>query len=221
VIESEPRWLRQLFLFDSHAAKVKKLRALVRAQAPRKRGEPKRRFSVRKGDFNRLARAMLRSGRIKESEATFCLLDQRTFECKWKTVAALAHHKRTGRKIELFYFLANIWLDRALDAVTTPTTRKAIRAWWGQPDWERLRDLRQPDRARLFAQRFLSLGYTYAMEWPIYERKGGKGHVMYYMIHATDHPEAPTLMRRAYANAVKAPEPKEQLEIELGRHSGG
>jgi three-Cys-motif partner protein len=221
VLESEPRWLRQFFLFDSSAAKVKKLRALVRAQPARKRGEPQRRVRVRKGDFNRLALGVLRSSAIKEREATFCLLDQQTFECRWSTVAALARHKKTGLKIELFYFLANLWLDRALKAATRPATRRAIRAWWGAPDWERLRDMRQPDRARLFAKRLQSLGYTYAMEWPIYERKGGKGHVMYYMIHATDHPEAPTLMRRAYKNAVNAPEPAEQLEIELGQPSGG
>jgi hypothetical protein len=37
---------------------------------------------------------------------------------------------------------------------------------------------------------------------------------MYYMIHATDHPEAPTLMRRAYENAVQAPEPVDQLALD-------
>jgi three-Cys-motif partner protein len=217
VIENEPRWLRQFFLFDSEATKVAKLRGLVREQSPRKRGEPQRRISVRKGDFNTLVRGVLRSSAIKDKEATFCLLDQRTFECTWRTVAALAAHKRSGMKIEVFYFLANLWLDRALAAATTPAKRREIRRWWGNDDWERLRDMRQPDRARLFAKRLQSLGYAYAMEWPIYERKGGKGHVMYYMIHATDHPEAPKLMRRAYNNAVNAPEPQEQLQIELSQ----
>jgi hypothetical protein len=39
---------------------------------------------------------------------------------------------------------------------------------------------------------------------------------MYQMIHASDHPEAPKLMGRAYRNAVNVEEPPAQLEIELG-----
>ena len=39
---------------------------------------------------------------------------------------------------------------------------------------------------------------------------------MYQMIHASDHPEAPKLMARAYRNAVNAEEPPDQLEMEYG-----
>ncbi len=38
---------------------------------------------------------------------------------------------------------------------------------------------------------------------------------MYYMIHATDHEEAPKLMYRAYRQAVRPPEPLEQLGLAL------
>jgi hypothetical protein len=38
---------------------------------------------------------------------------------------------------------------------------------------------------------------------------------MYYMIHATDHPEAPKLMSRAYRNTVSPLEPIEQLDLGL------
>jgi hypothetical protein len=38
---------------------------------------------------------------------------------------------------------------------------------------------------------------------------------MYHMIHATDHPEAPRLMNRAYFNATKAREPLQKLQLEL------
>jgi hypothetical protein len=38
---------------------------------------------------------------------------------------------------------------------------------------------------------------------------------MYYMIHATDHPEAPRLMSRAYRQMVYPLEPLEQLSLEL------
>ncbi len=48
--------------------------------------------------------------------------------------------------------------------------------------------------------------------WPIYERHGG-GRVMYYMIHATDHPEAPNLMNRAYHKAVMPIKTAEQMAL--------
>ncbi len=41
------------------------------------------------------------------------------------------------------------------------------------------------------------------------------GRVMYYMIHATDHPEAPKFMSRAYRRAVLPLEPIEQLSLAL------
>jgi hypothetical protein len=57
--------------------------------------------------------------------------------------------------------------------------------------------------------------FSGAQQWPIYEKKEG-GAVMYYMIHATDHPLAPGLMARAYKKAVYPREPVEQLQMELG-----
>jgi hypothetical protein len=56
------------------------------------------------------------------------------------------------------------------------------------------------------------LGYASVTPWPIYERKGGN-RIMYYMIHATDHPEAPKLMRRAYVRAVDPLEPIKQMQL--------
>ena len=49
-------------------------------------------------------------------------------------------------------------------------------------------------RAELVARRFRDeLQYKYCYAWPIYDR-GSAGRVMYHMIHATDHDEAPKLM---------------------------
>ena len=64
------------------------------------------------------------------------------------------------------------------------------------------------------------LGYQSVKAWPIYERQNG-GAVMYYMIHATDHPEAPTLMSRAYRKTVLPLEPIEQLKLELFTETKG
>jgi len=41
--------------------------------------------------------------------------------------------------------------------------------------------------------------------------KGGR--VMYYMIHASDHDDAPKLMNRAYGKALDIKESDEQLEL--------
>jgi hypothetical protein len=57
------------------------------------------------------------------------------------------------------------------------------------------------------------------MPWPIYERQSG-GRIMYYMIHATDHTEAPILMSRAYANAVKPLENEEQMAFMFEQNGG-
>jgi three-Cys-motif partner protein len=81
------------------------------------------------GDFNTLIHEFLRERPIKESEATFCPLDQRTFDCYWSTVRTLASYKRIGNKIELFYLLPIAWLDRALSA--RRKNIKGIAQWWG------------------------------------------------------------------------------------------
>jgi three-Cys-motif partner protein len=145
---------------------------------------------------------LLSSGEIPPREATFCLLDQRTFECHWTTLEALARHKAPGNfKIELFYFLAQKWLDRALHAQKDagPPT-----AWWGRGDWEELRSMSRQQRVDAFVSRFRNeLGYHHVMAWPIFERDGAGAPVMYYMIHPSDHDEAPVLMRRAYETAVR------------------
>jgi hypothetical protein len=76
-----------------------------------------------------LIHEFLRERPIKESEATFCPLDQRTFDCYWSTVRTLASYKRIGNKIELFYLLPIAWLDRALSA--RRKNIKGIAQWWG------------------------------------------------------------------------------------------
>jgi three-Cys-motif partner protein len=150
------------------------------------------------GDFNSKVTEILSCGEIKEKTATFALLDQHTFECNWRTVKAIADAKKE-MKIEIFYFVPTGWLKRALSA-----TRKmnVVKEWWGRDDWNELKKMSLLPFVNCFAERFREeLGYKYAYAWPIYERKGGKK-IMYYMIHATDHYEAPKLMHRAYKGAT-------------------
>lgn len=212
VLESEPRWLRNFFLFDLNPKQVGRIQAMVDAQPPRdkKRKEPKRLIEVEQGDFNAKVVELLASGKVKASEATFCLLDQRTFECKWSTVEALAQHKGTGNKIELFYFLPVHWLDRALSGVKNESI---TRDWWGG-DPAMLKAMDRQQRVHAFTARLKNdLGYKSVKPWPIFQRQDG-GNIMYFMIHATDHPEAPGLMKRAYNKAVTPKEPVEQLMME-------
>lgn len=193
VLESEPRRMRHFHLCDVARKQVGHLRALRASQADRD-------ISVYEGDFNIKVHEILDARTITEKEATFCLLDQRTFECEWQTVKKLAAYKQIGHKIELFYFLANGWFERGLSAQRD--VRK-LESWWGRSDWSELRNMSRDKRREAVEHRMRNeLGYKSAKAWPIYQRERG-GTVMYYMIHATDHPEAPHLMARAYAAAVR------------------
>jgi three-Cys-motif partner protein len=212
VLESKPQWFRHFYLFEQDPAKVEMLEKLKAEQPALK---PKREIRVFPGDCNVTIPSFLAEGAIKEKEATFCLLDQRTFECDWSTVEALAKHK-AGNKIELFYFLASKWFDRSLSAVKDKGARR-VRAWWGKDDWKNLRDMSGRERADAFVERFKSdLRYKYAMPWPIYSRHHG-GSIMYFMIHATDHDAAPQLMARAYERTTQPRETQEQLEWDLAK----
>ena len=213
VLSSEPMRLRHFHLCDANRAQIVRLQSLVAAQPVcDPSGKTIRDISIYPGDFNLSVDKILNASTISEKEATFCLLDQRTFECKWSTVEKLARYKKTGLKIELFYFLANGWFERALSA---QKDLEALANWWGRDDWESLRDMSRDKRRDTVVDRMKNeLGYKHVMAWPIFKRQTG-GTVMYFMIHATDHPEAPVQMSRAYRNTVRPLEANEQLVFEL------
>jgi three-Cys-motif partner protein len=209
VLEIQPPWLRRFILCDMNARQVEHLNKLTEER--RAQGD-KRKIEIHRGDFNAAIDQVLVPGAIREKEATFCLLDQRTFECKWDTVRKLAEYKKAGTKIEQFYFLAVGWLGRSIAALKDDTK---LREWWGRDDINVPRSTSSSvDLARLFSHRFMrELGYASAAAWPIYERAdGGLGKVMYFMIHATDHEEAPKLMNRAYKAATLANQPMEHTQ---------
>jgi three-Cys-motif partner protein len=211
VLESLPRQLRHFFFCELDAEKVEALKRLWDSQSPRQTKEPKRDCRILPGDFNVTVDDVLGSGVVTEKEAAFALLDQRTFECRWNTVKKLAEHKRSGNKIELFYFLAVKWLHRSI-AGTVSNTHK-LDEWWGGDDWSSVMSLSQLETAIAVTARFRSeLGYKFANPFPIYEKEATGGSIMYYMIHATDHPAAPGLMRRAYDQAIQPDDkPKQSL----------
>src|ERR1019366_4404778 len=215
VLESEPRWMRHFHLCDEKLSQVNLLKQVKDNQPP---CQYNRNVEIYHGDFNNKVDEILNGGDITEKEATFCLLDQRTFECRWSTVEKLARFKTAGHKIELFYFLANSWLERALAA---QKDLDVLAAWWGRDDWTELQAMSRDERRDVLVGRFKrELGCQSVKAWPIYGRENG-GAVMYYMIHATDHPEGPKLMSRAYRNTVSPLEPIEQLDLGLFPESKG
>jgi three-Cys-motif partner protein len=213
VLESKPRWLRKFFLYELERSKVRQLEELRDAQAPpdRKRREPKREVVIKQGDANVHVPKLLAERAIREKEATFCLLDQRSTECHWATVQALAAYK-PAPKIELFYFFPVGWLARAMSGFKT---EEPLEQWWGGDGWRTLQGKPQLDQACQFAARFRDeLGYRTVAPWPIHASRQDK-RIMYYMIHASDHEEAQKLMHRAYHLAT-TPEAAEQAILDIG-----
>jgi three-Cys-motif partner protein len=209
VIESDPKWMRHFHLCDEKRSQAKLLKQLKATQPT---CDSPRNIEIYEGSFNDEVDKILKSGDITEKEATFCLLDQRTFECHWSTVEKLARFKKKDRKIELFYFLANSWQERAFSA---QKKLDVIEAWWGRDDWESLRDMSRDERRDAFIDRFKrGLGYRSVKAWPIFGKPTG-GALMYYMIHATDHEEAPKLMWRAYHATVSPSGTFEQQKLFL------
>ncbi len=207
VLQTEPRWLRNIHLCDSGAEPYRRLQELKETHV-----DSGREIKIYHQDFNTLVSGLFSRGKIKEKEATFVLLDQRTFECHWSTVEAVARGKAKGMKAEIFYFFPEGWINRAASQLKD---ERIASLWWGNDTWPELMKISGQDRGQLVSDRIKTeLGYEFVAPWPIRERKGG-GRIMYYMIHATDHPEAPVLMNRAYHRAVDDFEPLDQLQIDF------
>jgi three-Cys-motif partner protein len=201
VLASEPKRLRRFFLCDISTRKLAALRRLRDANIDcidRKGNKFKRKIQVLPGDFNVSIDKILSEGGISQKEATFCLLDQHTFECHWASVRKLSEYKKPPQlKVELLYFLGVGWLHRAFSGVKH---REKMDAWWGKSGWEDLPAKSSQDIADIVRTRMQTeLGYQFSAAYPIYDKHK---RVTYYMIHASDHDEAPALMVRAHAKAV-------------------
>src|ERR1039458_2392883 len=215
VRESSPRWLKFPPLFELKKSQVEHIQQLVASQpSPNKeKREPKRKIEIFHGDFNQKINQMLAENPIRDKEATFCLLDQRTFECDWASVKTVATHKKGGNKIELFYFFPEGWINRSVKALKIDKEKK-LQIWWGNSNWPEPMKKQGAVRGQFVCDRFKSeLKYKHACAFPVYEKKDEGGRVMYYMIHASDHDDAPALMWRAYGKALDIKETGEQLEF--------
>jgi three-Cys-motif partner protein len=210
VLTLEPRWLKHLYLFEEDLEQVARIRLMKRRADPEPLNRKHRDVRIIQGDVNVALPAFLEDHPIRSKEAVFCLLDQRTAECHWSTVETVARHKRKGLKVEIFYFLANAWLPRAV--ANTTKDKAKLDAWWGGRGWADVMKLDSYARGQCVAQRFTDeLGYASAVPLPIYDKAGGR-RIMYFMIHATDHPAAPYLMKSAYSRAVEPLETQAEIQ---------
>jgi three-Cys-motif partner protein len=98
VLEIKPAWLTRFVLCELKTDQVDLLDSLI---AARRRVGDNRSIELHQGDCNITLPEALRHKPIKSKQATFCLLDQRAFECNWQTVRHIASHKISGNKIEM------------------------------------------------------------------------------------------------------------------------
>ncbi len=179
--------LRYYGLCDANPKQLTHLESLAKQHA-----DSGHKIKIYRGDANVQIDRMLSD--LPEM-ATFCLIDQRTLECTWDTVRKVAAHKQRY-KIEVFYFLAQAWMDRAWKSTND---KGHLRQFWGRDDYETFIQLESVQRAQAFCRRFSQeLAYAHVHPYSIHE-KGSDSKTMYYMIHASDHPRAPVFMSEAYA----------------------
>jgi hypothetical protein len=103
VLEGQPRtfYLRNDYLIELDQKKIPLLDAL-RDKHQQSSGDRRVKIQVRQGDCNVIIPELLAKRPISDREATFCLLEQRTFECHWSTIETLADTKRVGTRLNSF-----------------------------------------------------------------------------------------------------------------------
>ena len=175
---------------------------------------PDRDFEVQGGDSNELVPIELRRLRDIDWAPTFAFIDPNGMEAQWRTLIALAEFKKHRRwKVELFYLFSPPMFQRLLrvDGEVRPQDQAAISAVFGTEDWQHIYRARldgslEPSEAGDQYLNFMRwrmesvLGYRWAH--PL-EVRNEAGHIIYYMIFATDHPVGHEIMSTVYAKAAE------------------
>ncbi len=169
-----------------------------------------RRSEVRPGDVNELVPGIV-SEEIPPNRPCLCFLDPEATELYWSTVSQVAQAPRRSRKPEI---LINFPLDTAFQRLLTTQTpmdaasvAKADRFFPG-PQWHQVYQARLSDQittqeAReqylaLYKKGLEGLGYrpnrihSVLVKTP--GQPGGKGHPLYHLVFASDHPKGSQIM---------------------------
>lgn len=164
--------------------------------------EPKDRGKcvVKAGDSNVLVPADLDAGAIPADRPCFALLDPNSTELHWDTVKRLAAYKAPARppdqcKVEMWVLLNTHQVLMRLMPKKGDPNLDILDRWFGdRAAWWDLYERRcSPTLFALrYAELFVQLGYTHATPMLIRDPKTRKP--VYFMIHASDHPAALSLM---------------------------
>lgn len=199
VLDIRPNRLRCFWLCDIDPEGIGQLKRLKASHHNPK--EQKRVFVV-PGDFNKEVNWIVKSHRIHRKTAVFALLDQRNTECHWATVKTIASRKG-NYKVEMMYFVGVSWLHRSLSSSKTSERIEEINLWWGGSGWRDLLEMSQMTAVKSIADRFKKeLHYKYVNYYPVFQDEDQRK-TAFFLIHASDHPEAPKLMTRAYVKIFK------------------
>ena len=175
---------------------------------------PNRDPQVFGGDCNELIPMELQRLRRLNWAPTFAFVDPNGMEARWCTLRALARFKRGRRyKAELFLLFAPPMFSRVLPVdgrEVRPTDVDVISQMYGTMEWRhiylaRLKNKLEPSQAR---EEYLNLmrwrlenNLGYRWTHPI-EVHNERGHIIYYMIFATDNDAGDRIMRSVYAQAA-------------------
>lgn len=175
---------------------------------------PGRNLKVYGGDCNeRLPEALNELKEINRAP-TFAFVDPNGKEAKWSTLEALAYFRPARlTKAELFLLFAAPMFTRLLRVDGTPVRSQDIEditALFGIENWQeiynaRLKGLIEPGQARdeylnLMRWRLETvLGYKWTHPLKIHNERG---HIIYFMIFATDHKAGDQIMSDLYAKAA-------------------
>ncbi|MDX6704708.1 MAG: hypothetical protein QOI48_554 [Solirubrobacteraceae bacterium] len=184
---------------------------------------PNRDIKVLQGDCNTTIPAALAELRPLNWAPTFAFLDPDGMELAWKTIAAIAEHKRGYRaaaslkpeyKTELWMLFPTSGIVRTLaleeEKVSAADEARATRLF-GTDRWRPIYELRVADAisgadareeyVNLMRWRLeRELGYRFTHP---FELKNTRGGTLYHMIFATDHDAGTRIMESIYINAAK------------------
>lgn len=183
---------------------------------------PSRDIRVYEGDCNVAIPKALHELRQLNWAPTFAFLDPDGMELAWKTIVALADHKRGYRspsstkpeyKVELWMLLPTSGIVRTLaleEEKVTPADVARANRLFGTNQWRAIYDLRVTDAisgaeareeyVNLMRWRLeRDLGYRFSHPFALKNTRGG---TLYHMIFATDNDAGTTIMEAIYRNAA-------------------